>query len=135
MDGGKPDGPPAGQQQEPGADRPIEAGKPQIGARAFGSEAVDPVAGRGRDAAPPFGHRASGLPTSVSKVPWPRADDASGTVGVVPSASLRVGPAGRGPCAAASQIFLVVCVDRLWESLTCLMMSGGTPQVELFSSN
>ena len=53
--------------------------------------------------------------------------------GVAPSASLRLGPAGR--CAAASQTFLAVSDALLCPALTCLMASGGTPQVALFSSS
>ena len=57
---------------------------------------------------------------------WPfLVDVVSGTVGVVPSASLRLGPAGRGPCAAASQTCLLVCVALLCPALTCLSTSGG----------
>ena len=52
---------------------------------------------------------------------------------MAPSASLRLGPAGRGPCAAASHTFLPTSEALLCPSLTCLRTSGGTPQVALFS--
>ena len=70
-DGGKSGRPPARDEQQPRADRPVEAGEPQIGAGPAGREAVDPVAGRIGDATR-VAHRASWLPDSVSKVPKPR---------------------------------------------------------------
>ena len=98
VDRREPNGPPARHQQEPGPDRPVEARQPQVGARPGGGEAVDPVSSRIGDATRAAGHRASGLPDSVSKVPWPfLVDVVSGTTGVVPRASLRLGPLGRGP--------------------------------------
>ena len=54
--------------------------------------------------------------------------------GVELSASLRLGPAGRG-CSAASQTCLATAVALPWPSWNCLMASGGTPQVALFSVN
>src|SRR5262249_661655 len=135
-DRGEPRRPPARHQQEPGADWPVETGEPQVGTRPGRSEAVDPVAGRIGDAPGAAGPRASGLPVSVSKVPCPFfvAVAESGTVGVVPRGSLRLGPAGRGPWAAASQTFLPTCAAFSCEALTCLRTSGGTPQVALFCS-
>src|SRR5262249_4629447 len=128
--GGKGDGPPARHQQQPRADRPVEARQPQIGPRPGGGDAVDPIAGRIGDAARAAGHCESGLPVSVSKVDDPFfVAEASGTVGVAPGASLKVGPGSRCPCAAASQTCLPTCWALLWPSLTCLRTSGGTPQV------
>ena len=79
--------------------------------------------------------RISGLPVSVSKVDCPFLVEleGSGTVGVAPSASLRLGAAGRGPCAAASHTFLPTSEALPCPSLTCLRTSGGTPQVALLS--
>src|SRR5262245_24022079 len=135
VDRGEANRPPARQQQEPGADRSVEARQPQIGPRPGGGEAVDPISGRVGDAARAVGHRTSGLPWSVSKVPGPRfVAVESGTNGVVPSASLKLGPACRGPCAAASQTFLVVCETLPCSPLSCLTISGGTPQVVPCSS-
>jgi hypothetical protein len=115
----------SGGRDEPAADK---------GASTRG-EAVDPVSGRIGDATRAAGHRASGLPDSVSKVPWPfLVEFVSGTTGVVPRASLRLGPLGRGPWAATSQICLLVCEALLCPDLTCWSTSGGTPQAVLCSS-
>src|SRR5262249_2893732 len=132
---GQADGPPAGHEQEPGSDRPIEARQPQIRPCPRRREAIDPIAGRIGDAAGAAIHRVfSGLPVSVSKVDCPFLfAEASGTVGVAPSASLRLGAAGRGPCPAASHTFLPTSEALLCPSLTCLRTSGGTPQAALFS--
>src|SRR5262249_52242623 len=93
--GGERNRPPAWDQEEPGTDRAIETRKPQIRARPGGSEAIDPVAGRISDRARALGHRANGLPVSVSKVPRGLLAVAEpGTAGVVPKASLRLGAAG-----------------------------------------
>src|SRR5262245_31021128 len=72
---------------------------------------------------------------SVSKgdAPFLLAPEASGIVGVAPSASARLGVAGRGPWAAASQTFLPTFVALPCPSWTCLRTSEGTPQVALFS--
>src|SRR5262249_37670141 len=70
---------------------------------------------------------------SVVEAPFLLAAEASGTVGVAPSASARLGVAGRGPWAAASQSFLLTSVALPCPSLTCLRRSEGTPQVALFS--
>src|SRR5262245_59597887 len=72
---------------------------------------------------------------SVSKVeaPFLLAAEASGTIGVAPSASARLGMAERGPWAAASQIFLPTSVALPCPSLTCLRTPEGTPQVALSS--
>ncbi len=43
---GEPHRPPARQQQEPHADRPVETGEPQVGPRVLGRVAVGPVVGR-----------------------------------------------------------------------------------------
>src|SRR5215510_9145603 len=67
------------------------------------------------------------------EAPFLLAAEASGTVGVAPSASVRLGVAGRGPWAAASQTFLPTSVALPCPSLTCLRTSEGTPQVALFS--
>src|SRR5262249_25659248 len=134
MHGGKADGPPARHQQKPGADRPVEARQPQIRARPGGGDAVDPIAGRIGDPTRAAGHWPSGLPVSVSKVEDPfLVLEASGTRGVEPMASLRVGLATRG-CAAASQICLPIWAALLCPALTCLRTSVGTPQVPLCSS-
>src|SRR5262249_34325277 len=125
--------PPARNQQEPGADRPVEASEPQIRARRGRSEAVDPIPGRIGDATGAAGHRPSGLPESVSNVCPFDAVAASGTIGVLPSASLSVGPVCFG-IAATSQTCLPICEALPWFSLTALMTSGGTPQVALSSS-
>src|SRR5271166_5868497 len=135
VDGGQSNGPPTRYQQQPGADRPVETGEPKVGAQPSGGDAVDPITGRIGDAVRAVGHRASGLPIKVSKVPCPREADASGTVGVVPNASLRVGPLGCGPRAAASQMFLAVSDALLCPNLTCLIASAGTLQGVLFSSS
>src|SRR3954447_25184276 len=118
--------------RKPGPDRAVETSQLQIRARPRGGEAVDPVSSRIGDATRAAGHRASGLPDSVSKVPWPfLVELVSGTTGVVPRASLRLGPLGRGPWAATSQICLLVCEALLCPDLTCWSTSGGTPQVVL----
>src|SRR5262249_16268557 len=132
--GGKADGPPARHQQKPGADRPVEARQPQIRARPGGGDAVDPIAGRIGDTTPAPRHLPTRLPLTLSQV----GDrflvvEASGTSGVVPRASLRVGLAIRG-CAAASQICLPICAALLCPASTCLRTSVGTPQVALCSS-
>src|SRR5262249_61034788 len=73
LDGSERHRPPARQQQQPGADRPVEAGEPQIGPRPGGGEAVDPVSGRGGDAARAGRQgRASGLVLSGAEGPEPR---------------------------------------------------------------
>src|SRR5258707_4509668 len=77
----------------------------------------------------------SGLRVSVSKFDDPfLAVEASATSGVVRRASLKLGPACRDPCAATSQICLLICEALLWPALTCFRTSGGTPQVALCSS-
>src|SRR5262245_3523296 len=132
---GKGNGPPARQQQQPRADRPVEARQAQIRTRPGGGPAVDPVAGGIGDAARAARHRVSGLPVSVSKVDWPFfAVEASGTMGPAPSASLRLGAAWRGAC-AASQTFLLTSDALPCPSWTCLRTSEGTPQVALCSCN
>src|SRR6266545_3586029 len=132
---GERNGPPARHQKQPGADWPVEARQPQIGAGWGRGEAVDPVTGRIGDAPRAAAHRAKGLPVSVSKVDcgFFVPVEASGTMGVVPRASLRVGPAGRAPCTAISQTFLLTSEALPCPSLTCLRTSGGTPQVALCS--
>ena len=69
---GKPHRPPARHQQQPGSDRPVEAGEPQIGAGERRRETVDPVSGRIGDASGVLAHLLpSGVPVRVSKVPRP----------------------------------------------------------------
>ncbi len=80
--------------------------------------AVAPMSG------PPMsGHRASGLPVSVSNVPRPGLG--SGRAGP-PNASLRLGPEGAGP---AAQTCLRICCDFACWPRTVLIASGGTPQI------
>src|SRR5262249_34197005 len=99
-----------------------------------GGDAVDPITGRIGDPTLTWTHRASGLPCRVSKVLPPfLVELVSGTVGVEPSASLRLGPAGRGPCAAASQMCLPISLALPWAAVTFLITSGGTPPVVEFS--
>jgi hypothetical protein len=51
-DAGERGGPPAGQEEKPPADRPVDAGEPEKGPKAGRRVAVDPVARRGvRDGA------------------------------------------------------------------------------------
>src|SRR5262249_11669626 len=76
------------------------------------------------------GHRCRTLPESVSKAPPLLVPLLlSGMLGVVPSASLRLGPAGRAGWAAASQTCLAICEALTWPSLICFSRSGGAPQV------
>src|SRR5215467_215416 len=99
--------PPARNEQEPGADRPVEPGKAQIRPSPRRRPPIDPVTGRIGNAPDGFAHFWMALPVSVSRVPLP--DLAVSGVGsrVVPSASLRLGgPAAVGP---AAQIFSLVC--------------------------
>ena len=92
--------PPARHQQQPGADRPVEAGEPQIRAGESGRETVDPVSGRIGDASGALAHLLpSGVPVRVSKVPRPVLMSVESIMGAL-SASLNVGPAGR--CGAAA---------------------------------
>src|SRR5262245_45304511 len=72
---------------------------------------------------------------SESKVeaPFLLAAEASGTVGVGPSAVARLGVAGCGPWAPAPQTFLPTSMALPCPSLTCLRASEGTPPVALFS--
>ena len=63
--------PPAGQQQQPRADRAVEPGQPQIGTRPGWCEGVDPIAGRVGDRTGRRAHFANGLPFSESRVPRP----------------------------------------------------------------
>ena len=100
-DRGKARRPPARQQQQPGADRPVEAGEPQIRAKGSGRETIDPIAGRIGDATRRLAHRASGLPLSESSVPRPvRVLSLLATGGL--NASLKVGAAGRAGFAGAA---------------------------------
>src|SRR5262249_10208888 len=133
---GQAERPPARQQQEPGTDRTVEARQPQVGPRPGGCEAIDPVSGRVGDPARAVGHRTSRLPSGVSNVPRRFVGVVeSGTSGVVPSASLRLGALGRGPCAAISQMFLPISEALACCALTCLGTSAGTPQVVAPSSS
>src|SRR5262249_15755523 len=135
MHRGKAERPPAGDQEEPGTDRPVETREPQIRPHASGRESVDPVAGCIRDAAGRAAHRPSAFPVSVSNALLARfLALASGTVGLVPSASLRLGPVGRGPIAAASQTCLAICSAWTCPAFICLGTSAGTPQSVIFSS-
>ena len=105
--------PPARHQQQPGADRPVEAGEPQIGAGDRGRETVDPVAGRIGDASGALAHLPpSGVPVRVSKVPRPVLMLLASGIGAL-SASLRLGAAGRGGRAAAAWQTLVRISGRL----------------------
>ena len=65
--GGERRRPPARHQQQPRADRPVEAGEPQIGPRPLRRAGVDPVAGRvAQRGRPP---RRSGVPASEVGAP------------------------------------------------------------------
>src|SRR5205807_7130805 len=107
--------PPAWQQQEPRADRPVGAGEPQIGPRPWGSVAVDPVAGRIRDASG-RAHRARGLPLSESKVPAPVVVVSGAGMGRMPRASPSPGPrfGSPPPPAPAAQTLSLVSTVLAW---------------------
>src|SRR5579862_6099374 len=90
-DAGESERPPAWQQQEPGADRTVETGKPQVGPGRGRGDRVDPVSGRIGDASGALAHfGASGVPVRVSKVPRPVLMLLESVTGA-PSASLNVG--------------------------------------------
>src|SRR6185437_10416534 len=131
---GKTRRPPARHQQQPRSDRPVETGEPQIGTGENGREAIHPISGRIGDASGILAHLPSGVPVRVSKVPPPLLIFLESVMGA-PSASLRLGPAGRCGCAAAWQIrvrsSVVLTCDCLMLARTC----GGIPhQTELFSA-
>src|SRR5262249_27863206 len=108
-------------------------GEPQVRSAPGGGDAVDPITGRIGDATLTRTHRASGLPCRGSKVLPPFLVEGSGTVGVEPHTSLRLGPASRGPCSAASQTCLPISLALPWAAVTFLITSAGTPQVAEFS--
>src|SRR6185437_12930322 len=74
------------------------------GARECRSETVDPIAGRIGDRSGAGGHFGpSGVPVSVSNVPWPVLMLLASGTEETPSASPMLGPAGRGGLAATLQ--------------------------------
>src|SRR5262249_9674474 len=95
----EPNRPPARDQQKPGADRSIESRQAEIWAAERRRETVDPVSGRIGDASGAIAHFPSGLPVNVSNVPRPVLMLLESGTGAL-SASLKLGPCGRGGAAA-----------------------------------
>ena len=126
---GKAERPPARHQQQPRADRAVEAGKAQIGAGDGGGERVDPVSGRIGDASGAVAHFCpSGVPVRVSKVPRPVLMLLESVTGA-PSASLKVGcrAAGAPPCAATWQTLLRSSIALPWPTLIWATIFCGMP--------
>ena len=125
--GGQRRRPPARHQQQPGSDRPVETGEPQIRPRPWRRAGIDPVAGRIGNAGGGVAHRATGhrvrtLPFSVSKVlpPFLRRRRL-GQAAEEPSTSLRLG-AGRSAasaaCCATAQTFFCMPSVFLWPAFS-----------------
>src|ERR1051325_1550030 len=130
-DGGKPRRPTARHEQQPGADGPSSARKPEVRAEEGRRERIDPVSGRVGDS-PCIAHLPSTLRVSVSNVPLCGASGSSVVPGmrVVPSASLRPGPVGCGapaPLAAAAQILFCVSRACCWFAFLVVAAWGGMP--------
>src|SRR5512132_2933929 len=101
MHAAETDRPPGWHQQQPGTGRSVEARKSKVRTAEGRRENVDPVSGRIGDASGAVAHLLpSGLPVRVSNVPRPVLMLLESGTGLV-SASLRLGPCGRGGAAAA----------------------------------
>src|SRR5262245_62994604 len=130
---GKTNRPPAWQQQQPGTDRPVETSESQVRTTDRRREDVGPVSGRIGDASGAVAHRLpSGLPVRVSKVPRPVLMLLESGMGLV-SASLRLGPCGRGGAAAAWHTLVRISDTFASANLSCSVICGGMPHQVPFS--
>ena len=140
--GGQRRRPPARHQQQPGADRPVETGKPQIGPRPGRRARIDPVAGCVGNAGGRVAHRvgSSRENVAVQRIEGAAAlldGVASGSAAEEPSTSLRLGPAGPrvAACCATLQTFCCIFSVFLWPFLSWSAICGGIPHfAELVST-
>src|SRR6185437_3782210 len=123
--------PPARHQQEPPADRAVEARQPEVGPAPGRRPAVDPVSGRIDDASGGVAHRRTG-PVNVSNVPRPGLGVSSSVTSGAPSASLRLGAAG--PAGPLEQTPVRTVRVLAWFALLVLITSSGTPHAVLWVS-
>src|SRR5262245_42938959 len=130
---GKTKGPPARHQQQPGTDRQVKTSESQVRTADRRRENIDPISGRIGDASGAVAHRLpSGLPVRVSKVPRPVLILLESGIGLV-SASLRLGPCGRGGAAAAWHTLVRISAILASATLICSAICGGMPHQVPFS--